>query len=61
VIGENIPRLGPSHVMDIKLLNELKDKFVIHERRYTTTIPRKTILPQEKKSLVHLVVLVHGY
>jgi len=47
--------------MDIKLLNELKDKFIIHERRYITTIPRKIISAQDKKFLVHLVVLVHGY
>lgn len=47
---------GPSKIVDMKILSEIKDKLVIFEKHYIT---RR--LTHAAKHKVQLIVLVHGY
>ncbi|CAD8143566.1 unnamed protein product [Paramecium pentaurelia] len=47
---------GPSKIVDLKIIDEIKDKLMIVEKHYVT---RQTF--QLSRSKLHLIVLVHGY
>jgi len=47
---------GPSKIVDLKIITEIKDKLVIFEKHYVT----RPVF-QASRSKLHLIVLVHGY